>query len=189
MDLDAQQKVSPYLAAGERLLWAGRPGQGLILRGYDAFLIPFGLLWTGLTSIGLFKAPDTHSGNSAEMPVFFAVIVGILGFYFLFGRFLVDIWQRSKTYYGLTDQRAVIVSGIFFASVRSFNLKATEQIGFQLRSGGRGTISFGDLSVFGGGRRRSIPGMSSSPWPAFERIENAKEVYDMIQRAAREGKA
>ena len=30
---------------GERILWAGRPAQGVRLEASDAFFVPFGLLW------------------------------------------------------------------------------------------------------------------------------------------------
>ena len=35
------------LLSGERILWSGKPGQGLLLTGADAYAIPFTLLWCG----------------------------------------------------------------------------------------------------------------------------------------------
>lgn len=42
---DTYTALTPHLHAGERLIWLGRPKQGLLLRREDAWLIPFSLLW------------------------------------------------------------------------------------------------------------------------------------------------
>jgi hypothetical protein len=33
--------VADRLFNGERILWSGRPGQGIVLTGQDVFLLPF----------------------------------------------------------------------------------------------------------------------------------------------------
>ena len=35
------------LQEGERLLWSGRPGRGLMLGARDLFFIPFSIFWLG----------------------------------------------------------------------------------------------------------------------------------------------
>lgn len=45
MDGNAALLLSKELASGERLLWSGRPQQGVVVRRTDVFLIPFSLLW------------------------------------------------------------------------------------------------------------------------------------------------
>ena len=44
---DPEQVISRELETGERLLWAGSPRHGIVIRGSDAFLIPFSLMWGG----------------------------------------------------------------------------------------------------------------------------------------------
>ena len=39
--------VRPYLGPGESILWQGRPQRFTPFTPYDAYLIPFSLLWCG----------------------------------------------------------------------------------------------------------------------------------------------
>ena len=51
MHADAQLEISRRLEPGESLLWTGVPRRGLVLRGSDAFLIPFSLFWGGFALV------------------------------------------------------------------------------------------------------------------------------------------
>ena len=44
-----QSDFKDRLLPGERILWTGRPGQGLMLTRNDMFLIPLSLMWFGFT--------------------------------------------------------------------------------------------------------------------------------------------
>ena len=39
--------LTDRMLTGERILWSGRPAQGLLFTSRDVFLIPFSLLWGG----------------------------------------------------------------------------------------------------------------------------------------------
>ena len=39
--------VTERLLTGERMVWSGRPAQGLLFTGRDWLLVPFSLLWGG----------------------------------------------------------------------------------------------------------------------------------------------
>jgi hypothetical protein len=109
-DFDARATLENELGPQERLLWAGRPRQGFVLRAADVFLIPFSLLWGGFVVFWEFTAV------SNKAPFFFAlwgVPFLLAGCYFVFGRFIADARQRAKTSYGLTNERVIIVSGVF----------------------------------------------------------------------------
>ena len=90
--------------------------------------------------------------------------------------------KRSKTFYGLTNERAIIISGLFRKNVKSLNLRALSDVSMSEKDNGIGTILFGRenqmASMFMGG---GFPGMGGSTAPKFELIENAKQVYNQLR--------
>lgn len=179
-----EQEISKELSGSEKLLWAGSPRKGLLLRGSDLFVIPFSLLWCGFaifweTMVVIQGAP------------FFFMLWGIpfvvIGLYFVFGRFIVEAKQREKTCYGLTSQRIIIISGLFSRKVKSVSLKTLSETTFSEKPDRSGTLTFGAnnplFAMFGG---MSWPGMSQHLPPSFELIPNAKDVYEMVRKAQQE---
>src|SRR5579862_2671126 len=107
-----QFDFSAHLQAGEKLLWSGRPRQGLLLTARDWLLVPFSLFWGGFV---LFweTAATVHPGASF-FPLF-GLPFAVIGAYLIVGRFIVDAWLRSRTYYAVTNQRIIICrEGPFF---------------------------------------------------------------------------
>lgn len=174
---DADEDIRDMLRPGEKLLWSGRPRTGIRFRAMDAFLVPFSIVWGG--SVLVFEAIAIASG------IWFMALFGIpfvlMGVYFLFGRFLVDARQRSNTVYGLSTERAIIVSGLLRRTVKSLNLRTLSDVSLNERGDGSGAITFGAANPlaawFGAGW---AAGMSSYASPSFEMIENAAEVYRMV---------
>lgn len=171
------------LDLNERLLWSGRPGMGLKLRPADIFLIPFTLMWGGFAIF--WEAGVVTSGA----PLFFAlwgIPFVLIGLYLIFGRFFIDAYQRSRTYYALTDDRIIILSGLFNRNVKSLSLKTLSEINLNRKRNGKGTITFGPTHPLGwlyGGT--GWPGAARYSSPAFEMIDHAQEVYDKIRAAQR----
>jgi len=102
-----QHELRPELGPGERLLWSGMPRQGVVFRPIDLFLIPFILLWAGIptfAALGLLK-----SDRGVGIGDFFFLPFILIGAYLLVGRFIVDAKQRARTFYGVTNQRVLIV--------------------------------------------------------------------------------
>jgi hypothetical protein len=103
---DARYRLSDSLEPGESLIWTGAPRQGLLLRPYDVFLIPFSLLWSGFALYGVLSALRS---NGSLFFVFWAIPFLLVVFYLTLGRFFVDARLRASMAYGLTDRRAIIV--------------------------------------------------------------------------------
>ena len=181
MNIEAERAIRDQLASGERLLWHGRPRQGIVLRPADAFMIPFSLLWGGFA---FFWEYSVISMDKA--PLFF-VLWGIpfvaIGLHFILGRFLVDARQRANTSYGLTNQRVIMVSGISSRKITSLNVRRLSDLSLDERSHGGGIISFGASNVphwWASGM--AWPGMPA-PVPTFELSEHARTVFEMIRSA------
>ena len=105
---DGEDLIKAELGQGENLLWAGRPRFGIVLRPWDALLIPFSFMWGG------FAISWEVAAISSGAPLFF-ILFGVpfvvFGLYLIVGRFVVDARRREKSYYGLSTERIIIYYG------------------------------------------------------------------------------
>lgn len=183
---DPEGIISAELGSHERLLWTGRPRTGIVLRPADAFLIPFSLMWGGFAifwevSVIVMGAP------------FFFALWGIpfvlVGLYLIVGRFLVDARQRAKTYYGVTDERIIIISGLYQRSIKSLPIDTLADLSLTEKADGSGTITLGPTHPMHGHYVGTPwPGANQFSPPSLEMIDDAKQVYDTIRDAQQEAK-
>lgn len=181
MNSESERLIRREIAANERLLWSGVPEQGLRLQASDIFLVPFSLVWCGFACFWEFMAV-----SSQNTPFFFklwGIPFVVIGLYMVIGRFFADAFQRSRTYYGLTDERVVIISGIFFREVTSLMLHALAEVSFREHTNGRGTIVFGpaDRSL-GADFSRGWRGSARRVAPSFDAIDDARRVHDLLRQ-------
>lgn len=184
-DLGSQNAIAQALDSGESLIWSGTPRHGLVLRPSDAFMVPFSFLWGGFAIFWEAGVLRMHGPNAAFMSVWGIPFV-LAGLYLIVGRFFVDARMRARTFYGLTDRRAIIISGAFSRTINSLPLRTLTDISLQERSDRSGTILLGrpqPYSSWSSGMR--WPGMSQYSTPAFEMIPNAKTVHDQLLAAQR----
>ena len=171
--------IQQYLEAGEKLLWTGRPRRGLMLRAADLILIPFSLVWCGIIisqQLAAFRRAEPIILDLQTIPF---VLIGI---YLLFGRFIIDAMIRARTVYAITDRRVVIVTGLFGRKVRSIYLRGLTEMEITEGWRGRGTIAFGPSSIQAT-MMRGWPGAGKALPPAFEAIEDARQVLEIIRKA------
>lgn len=128
-----------------------------------------------------------YSVISTDNTPFFFMLWGLpfvaIGLHFIFGRFLIDAKQRASAFYGVTNQRVIIVSGVVSKKVKSLNLRTLSDLSLDDKGTGKGSTSFGGSSMpswWAGGM--AWPGMPS-PAPAFEFIENPRAVFEIIRKA------
>ena len=170
--------VSSELRRSEKLLWSGRPRQGVFLTQTDAGTIPFSLMWGGFAFFWEFKA--VSSGG----PLFFdlwGVPFVLIGAYMIVGRFFYEALLRSRTYYGLTNERVIIISGLTSRAVKSLQVQTLTDVTLSEEASGTGTITFGPNLSYSG--RGSSAGRTQQP--SFESIADAQEVFERICSARR----
>ena len=184
-DIIPEQRLARELTSGERLLWSGRPRQGLLFRASDAFVIPFSLLWCG------FALFWEGSVLASEAPVFFrlwGIPFVIAGLYMVFGRFIVDIRQRRFTVYGVTSSRVIIITKLLNESVQSIRIQGLSDISLSERVDGSGSIVLGPTSLSSPFATPGWPRSGQNTSPTLEGIPQARVVHDLI-RSAQQGSA
>jgi hypothetical protein len=155
--------IEEQLGPQEQLLWAGRPPAGLLLRPAEAFLIPFSLLWCGFA---IFWECAAITQIADPLFVLFGIPFVLMGLYIVFGRFVYDIKEREHTFYGLTNERVLIVSGIVRRTVKSLNLRTLSDVSMTERPDGSGTITFGHGSFFPWS-------FQSAGWPGIKTVPSS----------------
>src|SRR4051812_19654659 len=175
-----ESRIAREISGGERLLWFGRPRQGLMFRPADALLIPFSLMWGGFAIF--WEAMVVRTGA----PFFFklwGIPFVLVGLYLIVGRFFADARQRTRTIYAVTNERVIIVSGLFRETVTSLNLHMLSDISLSEKSDGSGTVSLGPSSPYGWFASSGWPGGRQYMPPALEGIPGARAVYETIRQA------
>ena len=186
MEWNEQKRLlNSQISSGESLLWSGQPRQGLFFRPSDVYLIPSSLLTLAFALFWNFGAWNSNS------PPFFHVVGAlalVYAVYWLVGRFFVDAWQRSKMFYGVTNERVIIVSGIFSKNVKSLPLRTMTEVSVSERPDLSGTITFGpadDASDWKSKLPFKMTREEPPVYPTLDSIQNVKRVYDIIRNAQR----
>lgn len=192
---DASSIIQAELGTREQVLWTGVPRKGFAFRKSDIAVIPFSIMWGGFA---IFWEASVLRSNVLMMKLWGIPFV-ITGLYVMVGRFFVDRWQRDRTFYGVTNERVIIVTkNLLGKQVKSLDLRTLHEITVDERSNKSGTITFGLSAPTSSApiikqKHRSFR-LSSSPSaggtqnseqnsPAFEMIVDVKYVYNLIREA------
>lgn len=171
-------------------MWSGVPRHGFALRKSDLTVIPFSIFGVGFAIF--WEISSLHSNDLFMRLWGIPFVIGAL--YTMTGRFFVDRWQRDRTFYGVTNERVIIVTNNLFGKrVKSLDLRNLREMTVDERSDKSGTITFGVSTPAIKETHRSF--RLSSPTsggsnqnseqysPAFEMIVDVKNVYNLIRQA------
>jgi hypothetical protein len=108
---------SDYLDPDERLLWTGRPAQGMrytlkkiVVSLALLFSFVFLIFWiTKATQLFSSESASSATCNCDFIYSFFDWPFVLFGLFAIFGPFFLDRARRAKTHYALTDHRALII--------------------------------------------------------------------------------
>jgi Bacterial PH domain len=175
MSRSGEEQIRDELEWGERLLWSGRPRQGLRL-GFpsDAGLVVvvlFLLVWTGLVMNGL---RNNIADDRPLSDVLIPIVMALAGLFALVLVLFLEPRTRSTSFYGLTDRRVFLIHGLFRRKVESLPLHKMTNVGLRERRDRSGTITFEDFSRWCGDEKCT---------PQFARIDDARRVYELIRDA------
>ena len=176
------QLIAATLEPGEEVIWVGRPAQGFRLYWVDALTIPLAVL-VGVVffRFGLGSAREDEEG--------FAAIFFMFAGWTFFGAWQRIAWdrrRRARTFYALTDRRAVVLEEGTSPALRSVVLKTVKHLSHVTSRDGSGTIAFGqwwpdlpsvrrDMSARIFWRPRLVP--------SFEQIPDVQTVYELARNA------
>jgi hypothetical protein len=151
-----------------------------MLRSTDLLMIPFSLLWG---SFALYWEAAVITTNAPIFFVLWGIPFVLMGLYLIAGRFALDAHIRSHTTYAVTQERILIISGIYRRQIKSLNLHSLPELTLITGSTDAGSISFGTAaSQWGSLRLTKWPGMGIQ-YAQFEAIPQVSTVYKIIRAA------
>ena len=170
-----------FIRPDEKIMWTGRPRQGLIVRPIDFFAEPMTLIVTFgiLGSIPIEVSRNSFSWDTYIGLMYFYIFILIV---FLFPRFLIDAWLRSNIVYAITNIRAMMLRNPVDGEL--VTVKLGGKITFSSHSGGRGTLGFGRpvdapyrfLAIYA----RLVPAFSNEL--EFREVGDAAEAYRLASQ-------
>lgn len=186
--MNDEDRFRGELMDGERILWNGKPEWTGYFSAEDVFLIPFSIVWGGFALF--WESMVIKTGAPIVMAVFGIPFV-LIGLYLMIGRFFYKKYKNGKTYYALTNKRALLVNEVGGRTVQSILLKELPGISklYGQQGTGMGTIIFTNIpaGLPPAVMRAAASGMSSKGQIAgFISIKDVDSVYQMLMKAKEE---
>jgi len=132
---EIEPRVLEELDRDETVVWSGRP-QPSLFAGRNPVTFLFPIFWVGFIFLFIFAS---HSGRNAGSPWPFMLPFFVIGFVFLSQPFFLYL-DIFKTYYLITNRRALIVKLGRTKSVNSFYPEKLQSLERRERSNGKGDV-------------------------------------------------
>lgn len=190
------------LMPSESILWTGQPDPRIRFTKGDIFFIPFFtiaaltflMMWVGTMFAAFSSDADRPS------PIFAITLAAfpLFGLYAAVGRFYYKKWRKKRTFYAVTDKRALEVTTLAGNQWRilcgrqsqSVDLNTLQTISKDIRRNGSGTIIFGKKPMlynleFNTGMEFLSRSNNSAPVMFFD-LRDANEVYELVMKVMHE---
>ncbi|MCY7360637.1 MAG: hypothetical protein LH629_01005 [Ignavibacteria bacterium] len=163
--IEIDKKFEVHLKENEKIVWSGRPKQGILMRDVDIIIIPMSLILFGFALImdyAAFTYQVSFVFKSLGVLLSLSVIyIGVL-------RFFVNANHRKKLFYCITSKRILVLSGK--KKFSTLPLRNIESLDKTTENDGSGFITFGTVNpvwpwLFGGFyfTAENIPGLELVP--------------------------
>jgi hypothetical protein len=180
-----QSLFQPDLLKDEEILWSGQPDPSVHFNRADRFWIPVGL---SNFLIGLVMHFDLVTESTTLFFPIFSIILITIGVFMLVVRFIFKSWSKRRTFYAITNRRALVLRDSRARKVHAVYLSRIPVTEKTVRADGVGTVYFGTPEL---ARTFQYYGNTGMEWPspfatpealAFYDIRGVDGVYDLANR-------
>lgn len=155
-------------------MWAGRPSTHIVFHREDSQLIPISLLVGGFS---LFWG--VNLGGFPWHFQLFGLLFVLVTQYLIWGRFVYMKWKKQRTYYAVTDRRAIVVQDALLPITVSAPIETMPIIRGEWHWGGFGTLRFGKMEWFLD-RQQEWDAYTVRYYPVFVDIAQVDRVYELV---------
>lgn len=172
-DFEYSQRI-PALAAGEAILWRGKPKRSAFIASKSLTMLPIAIVWLCFDSTFIVAALN-NDGPWFLIPF---MLLHLAPVWIWLGSTLTAGKRWRNTMYYVTNRRIIIEGGFFAINETSIFYKDLQNA--QLRIGlldhlfHTGSIVFDNFMILHGNKQQK--------GPYFENLENAQDVYQRIQK-------
>ena len=164
-----------FLKPGERIVWSGKPKQGLLLRDADMIAIPMSIMLLGFALLLDFLALNFD----VRWPVIFFAVTSSGAFIYLgIVRFFTGARRRRHIEYCLTNKRVLLLHGPK-GKLETLPLSQIDKAEVTAEKDGSGHVSFGNSNPVWPWLLGTFY-FSSAAIPGFELIPDVEAVYDKL---------
>ena len=172
-DMEYMQR-HPALAAGEAILWRGKPKKSAFIAAKSLTLMPIAIIWLCVDSTLIMTAFD--DGPWFLIPF---MLLHLMPVWFWLGSMLTAGRRWENTNYYVTNRRIIIQGGFFAVNETTLFYKdlrnARVRIGLLGKLFHVGDVVFDNGLYYGNGRNRE-------QLPTLEALEDPNHVYQRIQK-------
>ena len=167
---------NPALAAGEAVLWRGKPKKSAFIASHSLTMLPIAVIWL-IFDLGFIGSAFADGAMMLIMIPFFAL--HLMPVWIWLGSMLTAGKRWKNTQYYVTNRRIIIQSGFFAVNEKSLFYKdirnAQLRIGLIDKISGTGSIVLDD-GYYDYHNRKKVPGTR------LEHLEDAQSAYSRIQK-------
>lgn len=185
MDFELENELRHHIPRGERILWSGKPKEGIVFRLADLFIIPFSICWFGFAIIWEYSVIK----SGAYLFALFGLPFLAVGAYMTVGRFILDNIRRKSTAYAITNTQVIILVKLKYGAVNAIDIASLGDIIISEKKDGRGTLILGTPDPRNSHSNGLGLGQSSRAPAMLELVEEPRKAYDLLLRLKKENMA